>query len=167
MSRRCSIFLELSLTGLVDPKSAAKYGRGRFLTAIEKAEILELATRDEVMKVFTDYDAAHRFIPYIEMHEFEALLFSNPDVLAEKIDINVSQIQEILEDYNSPEEINDDPARAPSMRLVALKSGYRKVADGKAISEAIGIPTIRKHCAHFSDWLTRLEHLPRISGDEA
>ena len=69
------------------------------------------------MKLFAGYNAKSRFIPYIEMHEFEALLFSDADILAEKIGINVSQIREILEEYNSPEEINDDPAKAPAKRL--------------------------------------------------
>ncbi len=132
---------------------------GRSLTAIEKAETLEAATRDEIMKVFTAYEAETRFIPYIEMHEFEALLFSDPNVLAEKIEIDVLQIQEILEEYNSPEEINDDPTNAPAKRLNALKNGYRKVANGKTISEAIGIQTIRKQCTHFNNWLTRIEQL--------
>jgi len=118
------------------------------------------------VKLFADYDAEHRFIPYIEMHEFEALLFSDPNVLAEKIEVDVLQIQEILEEYNSPEEINDDPTKAPSKRLIALKNGYRKVAYGKTISEAIGIQIIRGQCAHLNDWLTRIEHLPSIPSDE-
>ena len=132
---------------------------GGSLTAIKKAEILEAATSDEIIKVFADYNPENRFIPYIEMHEFEALLFSDADILAEKTEIDVSQIREILQEYNSPEEINDDPVKSPAKRLEALKTGYRKVAYGKTISEAIGIQTIRRQCAHFNNWLTKLEHL--------
>jgi hypothetical protein len=40
-----------------------------------------------------------------------------------------------------------------------LKDGYRKVAMGKTISEAIGIAVIRRQCPHFNDWLTKLEQL--------
>jgi len=104
-------------------------------------------------------NAESRFIPYIEMHEFEALLFSDADILAEKTEIDVSQISEILKEYNNPEEINDDPVKAPSKQLMALKNGYRKVANGKTISEAIGIQTIRRQCAHFNNWLAKFEHL--------
>ncbi|MEA2084896.1 MAG: DUF4276 family protein [Thermodesulfobacteriota bacterium] len=132
---------------------------GGSITAIQKADILEASTNDEIVKVFADYNAESRFIPYIEMHEFEALLFSDADILAEKTEIDVSHIREILGEYNNPEEINDDPAKTPAKRLVALKNGYRKVANGKTISEAIGIQTIRRHCAHFNNWMTRLEHL--------
>ena len=52
--------------------------------AIQKAEILEAATRNEIVRAFADYNAESRFIPYIEMHEFEALLFSNADILADQ-----------------------------------------------------------------------------------
>jgi len=133
---------------------------GRSLTAIQKADILEAATHAEIVKVFTEYDAESRFIPYIEMYEFEALLFSDADILAEKTDADVSQIREILEKFNDdPEEINDDPEKAPSKRLESLKNGYRKVADGKKISEAVGIQTIRRRCSHFNHWMTKLERL--------
>lgn len=133
---------------------------GRVFTAIEKAQVLEAATMDEVVRLLAAYNAERRFIPYIEMHEFEALLFSDPHILAEKIEVNVSQIRKILKEYKSPEDINDDPTKAPSKRLSTLTNEYRKVAYGKAISEAIGIQTIRRECAHFDDWLTRIERLP-------
>lgn len=132
---------------------------GCSLTAIQKADILEAATNTEIVREFAGYSAVRRFIPYIEMHEFEALLFSDADILAERTEIDLLKIQRILQQYNSPEEINDDPAKAPSKRLESLTNGYRKVADGKTISEAIGIQNIRRQCAHFNDWLTKLERL--------
>ncbi|GAB6147257.1 DUF4276 family protein [Desulfocicer niacini] len=54
-----------------------------------------------------------------------------------------------IEGLRIAEEINDDPEKAPSKRLEKLNAGYRKVAMGKIISEAIGIQTIRKQCPHF------------------
>ena len=133
---------------------------GVTLSAIQKAEILETATRAEIVRKFPGNDSADRFIPYIEMHEFEALLFSDADLLAEKIEIDVAHIREILQAYPNPEEINDDPAKAPSKQLEALKHGYyRKVAIGKTVAEAIGIQAIRRQCPHFHRWLTTLEQL--------
>ena len=82
---------------------------GATLTAIHKAEILETATRNEIVRTFSGCDSENRFVPYIEMHEFEALLFSDADILAEKTGIDVSQIGEIIEKYTNPEEIDDDP----------------------------------------------------------
>lgn len=132
---------------------------GTTLTASHKAEILEAATQHEIVKAFPDCDAENRFVSYIEMHEFEALLFSDADILAEKTEIDVSLLRSIIEAYTNPEEINDDPAKAPGKRLESLKSGYRKVAMGKTISEEIGIQVIRRECPHFNDWLAKLELL--------
>jgi hypothetical protein len=134
---------------------------GTALTASQKAEMLEAATRSEIVRAFPGCDSGSRFVPYIEMHEFEALLFSDADILAEKTEIDVSSIRKIMKKYDNPEEINDDPANAPGKRLESLNNGYRKVAMGKTISEAIGIAAIRRQCPHFNDWLTKLEQLKK------
>ena len=136
-----------------------KIRNGVNLTATCKAKSLEEATFSEIVKIFPGCHPEKRFIPYIEMHEFEALLFSDADILAEKTEIDVSCIRGIIEEYNNPEEINDDPEKSPAKRLAKLKKGYRKVAMGKVISEAIGIQIIRKQCPHFNDWLVKLEKL--------
>jgi len=133
--------------------------QGATLTASHKAEIIETATRNEIRKSFPGYDSENRFVPYIEMHEFEALLFSDADILAEKTDIDVSLILRITEGFDNLEEINENPEKAPSKRLGALTSGYRKVAMGKTVSESIGIQAIRSQCPHFDHWLTKLEEL--------
>ena len=83
------------------------------------------------MEQFSQYNAETRFIPYIEMHEFEALLFSDADILAEKTGINIVEIKKVIEAYDNPEEINEDPEKAPSKRLEKLKTGYRKVGHGE------------------------------------
>lgn len=140
-------------------KEVIRQIKGGTVFSARKAELLESATHKKIREDFGN-DFANRFIPYIEMHEFEALLFSDADILAEKTGIDISHIREILKEYNNkPEEINDDPEKTPSKRLQALKSAYRKVAMGKTVSEAIGIQTIRKQCPHFNNWLTRLECL--------
>ncbi|OQX04789.1 MAG: hypothetical protein BWK80_53170 [Desulfobacteraceae bacterium IS3] len=131
---------------------------GITLSSTSKAEILESATCQKIGEIFGS-DSEKRFIPYIEMHEFEALLFSDVNILAEKTDIDVSYLTGIIEEHHNPEEINDDPAKAPSKRLEALNKGYRKVAMGKAVSEAIGIEAMRRQCPHFDNWLAKLEHL--------
>ncbi|GAB6147370.1 DUF4276 family protein [Desulfocicer niacini] len=140
-------------------KIQGKIKGGRTLPAIRKAEILEGETYNGIVEQFSQYNAETRFIPYIEMHEFEALLFSDADILAEKTGINIVEIKKVIEAYDNPEEINEDPEKAPSKRLEKLKTGYRKVAMGKIISEAIGIQTIRNQCPHFNAWLTTLEEL--------
>ncbi|MBM4027097.1 MAG: DUF4276 family protein [Planctomycetes bacterium] len=132
---------------------------GAALTARQKADILETAMQRALEEAYPLSNAERRFIPYIEMHEFEALLFSDARILAEKTDIDISAIHRILDEHGEPEEINDDPQQAPSKQIMALNNSYRKVTMGKAIAEAIGIPTLREKCSHFNEWLIRLERL--------
>lgn len=129
-------------------------------TALEKAGKIEKETLSEIKKSFPDLNITNRFIPYIEMHEFEALLFSDAPTLANKIGVNPVEIDNILSECGGPEEINDDHKSSPSKRLQnLLDKKYRKVAMGKTIAEAIGIQTIREKCPHFNEWLERLELL--------
>ncbi|HBG27468.1 MAG: hypothetical protein A2Y10_02745 [Planctomycetes bacterium GWF2_41_51] len=132
------------------------------LTAIKKAEKVETATVAEIERLFPKLNVKKRFIPYIEMHEFEALLFSDASILADKISVPKNEIDKILNECKEPEEINDGAETAPSKRLIALCDSYRKVAMGKTISEAIGIKTIREKCSHFNEWLTKLEQLETL-----
>ncbi|MCD6460624.1 DUF4276 family protein [bacterium] len=70
----------------------------------------------------------------------------------------------MLDEYNNkPEEINDNPVKAPSKRLESFNSGYIKPVMGKIISERIGIQTIRNKCPHFNDWLIKLENIRQVS----
>lgn len=136
------------------------------LRAQEKASILEGAMQKAIEQTCPDVNAQRRFVPYIGMHEFEALLFSNTRVLAEKADLDVSAVNHVLDEYGEPEEINDDPQKAPSKQILTLNNRYRKVAMGKVIAEVIGIPTIRRKCIHFDEWLRKLEGLAVRTGDE-
>lgn len=135
-----------------------KIQAGTKLSATQKASLIEEETLKKITELFPDYQAEKRFIPYIEMHEFEALLFSDASILASKIGVELTHVQKILDEHDNPEEINDDPNNAPSKRLEAM-SNYRKVAMGKTISEAIGIHKIRSRCPNFHNWLTKLEKL--------
>jgi len=129
------------------------------MTAHQKGIAIECATLGELEKEFPQLNVAKRVIPYIEMHEFEALLFSSPSVLANKIAVEEKTIAAILVECVEPEEINDRPEHAPSKRLEKLKPGYRKVAMGKNITEAIGVRMIRSKCLHFDAWIKKLEAL--------
>lgn len=140
-------------------KVSEQIEKGTTLSAIEKAKILEDSTKKSIQKSFKEHRTESRFIPYIGMHEFEALLFSDADILAQGLGVEAKKISEILDEYNTPEEINDHPEKAPSKQIEKLNPAYRKIAMGKVIAESIGIQTIRKQCPHFNDWLTTLENL--------
>ena len=96
------------------------------------------------------------------MHEFEALLFSDCQRFAEGIGGRpqlARDLQNIRDQFDTPEHINDSPFTAPSKRIRALMPGYQKPLDGTNAALHIGLDTIRGQCPHFADWLSRLEHL--------
>lgn len=104
-----------------------------------------------------------RFIPYIQAHEFEAILFSDPMILAEALrDIHdgLHELQSIVKSFPTPEDINDSRETAPSKRIRAIYGrAYDKVVYGSLIAEDIGLVKIREKCPHFNQWLTELESL--------
>lgn len=102
-----------------------------------------------------------RFIPYVQMHEFEALLFSDPQSFATGISQpeQANALKRIRESFASPEEINDSPLTAPSKRILALMPKYQKPIDGIIAAQSIGLTTIRKECRLFDGWLKQLEQL--------
>ena len=106
-----------------------------------------------------------RFVPYVMMHEFEAMLFSD----CERFSLGVgcpelaSTFQEIRDGFASLEEIDDSPSTAPSKRIQNLMPGYQKPLLGNLAVLEIGIDAIRAECTHFLEWLERLEELPGIA----
>jgi hypothetical protein len=105
-----------------------------------------------------------RFIPYIQLHEFEAYLFSDPTCFAFSYDHHEKQIaalQAIAEGHATPELIDDGPHSAPSKRIAAQFPDYEdaKPVFGPQIAILIGLATIRAKCSHFAAWVSRLESL--------
>ncbi len=124
------------------------------------AETINKATAEEVNKIFVEYNPTRRFIPYMSIYEFEALLFSNPDVLSDELGIDRKKVISILDQFKTPEAINNSPDTAPSKRLDYLTNGnYRKTINNIAVAEKTGVDTMRKKCPVFNDWLDQLESL--------
>jgi len=124
-----------------------------------KAQIMNQATAEEINTLFSGFDAARRFIPYVSMHEIEALYFSDPQCLAANSGAPQQTIEEILARFGEPEKINDHSTTAPSKRLEKLSSRFKKTTTGIAIATAIGIPKMRESCPLFNNWVTKLENL--------
>jgi hypothetical protein len=128
------------------------------LTAVQKAKKVEIGLLNTVQTAHPNMDVANRFIPFFVMHEFEALLFSNPATLAHKLNIPQETVTQILHECREPEEINDSVLTSPSKRLENLVSGsYRKTTQGIAIAQKIGLPQMRAQCPHFDEWLQAIE----------
>ncbi len=124
-------------------------------------EIEEALLQDICDEIGADFNP-NRFIPYVMMHEFEAMLFSNCQAFATAIgraDLSPN-FQSIRDEFGTPEEIDDSPDTAPSKRIERLMPGYQKPTMGVQAAQSIGIATIRNQCPHFAAWLHRLETLP-------
>lgn len=105
-----------------------------------------------------------RFIPYIQLHEYEAYLFSELtcfEYLDSDSKQEVETLQATVSQYESPELINDGPQTAPSKRIIAQFPDYGRAKStfGPQLAEKIGLQSIRSHCLHFHEWLTKLESL--------
>jgi len=131
----------------------------RALTTAQKAKKVNDATLQEVCQLYEDYRPDRRFIPFIAMYEFEALLFSDSQILSEKLGVDKIQIDDILRECGEPENINDSPTSAPSKRLEALSDRFKKTTTGITIAKSIGLQKIREKCPIFNEWLLRIEQL--------
>jgi len=105
-----------------------------------------------------------RFIPYIQLHEFEAILFSDPEAFRcyyEGRERQIEALVQLRDEFGNPELIDDGEATAPSKRIGEHFRDYeaRKPTAGPIIAERIGLEVIRKKCSHFNEWLTKLEQL--------
>lgn len=105
-----------------------------------------------------------RFVPYIQLHEYEAYLFSDPtwfQFFYGHHKRQIAALTAIANNHDSPELINDGPHSAPSKRIIAEFPDYEgaKSVVGPQIAELIGLDVIRHKCPHFAKWLSHLEKL--------
>ena len=102
-----------------------------------------------------------RFIPYIQLHEFEALLFSDLQKLDTQFPEWSAEIHRLVataSTLGSPELVDDGPTTAPSKRITAAIPEYasRKASAGPIVAAKIGLPVLQSQCRHFRQWLERL-----------
>lgn len=104
-------------------------------------------------------ELASRFIPYIQIHEFESLLFSDIAVFKDNFDkkeMNYAILEDAIREFSNPEEINSRPTLAPSKRLLKAIPGYDKVLFGNYIASETGLTRIAERCPLFNQWLSTL-----------
>ncbi len=110
-----------------------------------------------------------RFLPYIQLHEFEALLYCDLSQLQKRIAGSEAGLAKLTKEVKNipPEEINDGTTTAPSKRIVRHVPIYErsKVRVGVAAAAAIGLPALRNKCPHFSSWINTLECLAPVTED--
>ncbi|MEZ4773017.1 MAG: DUF4276 family protein [Bacteroidia bacterium] len=121
----------------------------------------KLAGLEKVLSAVVDKIKPYpEFLPYIQKHEFEALLFSDPDVFNIEDPNIVSDIAAILIDNPNPEDINTTFDGHPARRLETIfakhKKKYVKGADAVDFAEIAGIEKIMEKCPRFKTWILDL-----------
>ncbi|MDR0483714.1 MAG: DUF4276 family protein [Alphaproteobacteria bacterium] len=108
-------------------------------------------------------------IPYIQMYEFEALLFSDLNILCKYMDDDPVIVEKYVELFKenlngqNPEKVNNSILTAPSKRIHSIFKRYKKSIYGYTIAQEIGINKIREMCPNFNNWL---ENLIKLAQEE-
>lgn len=98
-----------------------------------------------------------RFFSYIQLHEFEALLFSDNIGFEKYFEEKQAKLTAaVINEFDNPEDINTDPKYAPSKRLLSIKENYNKPIEGNLIALEIGINTMLERCPRFAAWVNEL-----------
>lgn len=122
---------------------------------LERVKVLEQALALEF--------GESRFLPFIQLHEFEALLYCDLDELQRRIADSAPGIKALRAEVGdtAPEDINEGAATAPSKRIIRHVPIYErnKVRVGAPAAVAIGLNALRARCPHFGEWLAQLEAL--------
>ena len=157
----CLVSTMVDYYGLPQGGASAWPGRQAAAAAVhsDRASTIEDALLADVCRHMGKGFNPIRFVPYVMMHEFEAMLFSDCSAFSRGIGnpALATQFQTIRDAFASPEEIDDSPLTAPSKRVENLVPGYTKPLLGTLAALEIGLEAIRKECPHFRSWLGRLE----------
>jgi hypothetical protein len=130
----------------------------RIVDPMRKVKLLEQS--------FTSNINHLRFVPYVQLHEFEALLFSDPPSFAiafPSIGANMAKLQAIRCAYETPEHIDQIEDHAPSKQILRILPEYDKPVSGPLIAKQIGLAKLRQECHHFDAWLAQLEESGRAA----
>jgi hypothetical protein len=131
-------------------------GGGRLTDPAARVRELEAGFKDDINHP--------RFIPYIQLHEFEALLLADPPKFDWEFiehEQAISRLVELAGSVETPEHIDDGPETAPSKRIIKEIPEYehRKASAGPVIASKIGLDVLRARCPHFHSWVQALESL--------
>lgn len=129
----------------------------------ERVRLLERAMKEDLEQ--TKKCQFNNFVPNIQLHEFETLIFSSIngfEVIPWLNSKSRETILNIIKQYPNPEEIDDAPETAPSIRLKKVIPGYSKVVYGNNILKVTGMEIILEKCPHFRNWIETLISLLKV-----
>jgi len=139
------------------------YGLPKDFLGIE--ELQDIANPQARVRVaqhrFAEEIKHERFLPFFALHELEAWVFSHPGTVEDHYanPFLSDRLQAVLQEVGAPEQINHGPRTHPKARLRDIVGSYKETSNGPILLEKIGIDRIRMACAHFDDWVSKLEGL--------
>jgi|ERR1700733_6918100 len=149
--------------GLPDQGDGAWPGRAGAVPELlrsteDKAISVEEALHQEICREIKGLNP-RRFVPFVMMHEFEALLFSDCSAFSKGISRSEleTKLADIRKQFKTPEDIDDSPDKAPSRRIEKLIPKFQKPLLGVLAVLEIGLTAIRRECPHFAAWINRLK----------
>ena len=120
-----------------------------------RMDFLENAMKEDIIDT-----CRRRFIPYLQLHEFEGLLFNHIQLFYDQVPkaelVGIAELKKTFDDYENPEMINNNRETSPSHRLKRIIKGYNKPLYGHYFAEAIGIEQIRAKSPRFNQWIKRI-----------
>lgn len=136
---------------------------GRSLSEIANTE----ARVAQVEQSIADQMGDSRLIPYVQRHEFEALVLAGLDEIDWIFDdpraaAGLAALRREVSGL-APEDINDGAMTAPSKRLARHIPSYDKVIHGEMAIGTVGLPRLCGACPRFGEWVERLRALGAAS----
>ena len=123
-------------------------------------KIKRIGFLEDAMKEDISDKLRYRFIPYLQLHEFEGLLFNDIQIFYDQVPksdlVGIEELEKTFENYSNPEMINNSRETSPSHRLERIIKGYNKPLYGHYFAEAIGIDRIRKKSPRFNQWINNI-----------
>ena len=131
------------------------------LTGTGKAAHIERAIDQDIVAAVPELRPDLRFISYLQVHEYEALLFSEAGAFASALGRPelALRLGKVRTAFGTPEDINDNPNTAPSKQILGLYPSYKKVIEGTVAALAVGLDNMIRECPHFRGWVERLSAL--------
>ncbi|WP_396150160.1 DUF4276 family protein [Flavobacterium sp.] len=147
-------------TSFIDLYAFPKDSESPYKESIQKISNPYLKVKNLEKAIYEDINHP-KFIPYVQLHEFESLLLVDPDKLLIMYPESQNAISKLkVEIFNkNPEEINESYLTSPSKRIIKYLPNYegQKAQVGPLVAEDIGMTELRNKCYHFNEWITKLE----------
>lgn len=127
----------------------------RIVDKNSRMDFLENAMKENIADAIR-----HRYIPYLQLHEFEGLLFNDIQLFYDQVPeaelVGIAELKKTFADYDNPEMINNNRETSPGHRLKRIIRGYNKPLYGHYFAEAIGIDQIRAKSPRFNQWVEKI-----------